>query len=195
MTTRGILRDVVEVFNGTVPAKTVDASSGVRFFGIAEVSTGGPSSPRYLGDDVDLSKAVYLQPGDVVVVLLGDIGRTTLVDNEYVGAVLGRECAAMRVRAPQKLESAWLYAWTRSQEFRTLAKGSATGDTMPRLRTRVLEEFAMPLPDYTAQQRVADLVKHFDLAVSTTSTTLTKLRALRDVEIDRALLAAGKPQQ
>lgn len=191
MTTHVRLRDVARVFAGTVPAKTDDTPGQPEFFGIAEISAEGAAPLRYVEEGTNLDKAVFLETGDVVIALLGDVGHAALVDDEHSGAVLGRECAALRVNDSTILRPIWLYAWARSAVFKSLAQAMATGATMPRIRTRAIEEFEVPLPPLRQQDKLADLMAHFDSAISTTSGALFELHELRRIEIERAVLEAS----
>jgi hypothetical protein len=98
-----------------VPAKVTDDGDGPRFFGILEISG---HAPRMLEPGISLEHAVYLRAGDVVIALLGEggLGATALVDDRSEGAVLARECGALRVGALTLLPS-WLYAWTYQQRL------------------------------------------------------------------------------
>ena len=92
------LGNVAKVLKGRVPAKTIEDGTGARFFGIAEIS-GHP--PRIVEPGIDLSQAIFLRKGDVVVALLGDLGKSAIVNHSGEGAVLGWEYAALRVSDPE----------------------------------------------------------------------------------------------
>ena len=81
------LGNVAKVLKGRVPAKTIEDGTGARFFDIAEIS-GHP--PRIVEPGIDLSQAIFLRKGDVVVALLGDLGKSAIVNHSGEGAVLGR---------------------------------------------------------------------------------------------------------
>ena len=181
------LADLALALKGRVAANTVPDPAGPRFFGIAEISTRGSSPPRYVPEDECPDDAVVLAEGDVVMALLGNIGNATVIPDTAVGFVLGRECVALRVTAPELLCPAWLCAWTESEEFRAQAAQHITGTTMPRLSTRALENFAITLPPVAKQLELAELVRRFDNAIAATATTLQQLEGLRAAEMQLAI--------
>ncbi|MGH9169723.1 MAG: restriction endonuclease subunit S [Acidimicrobiales bacterium] len=187
MIVKARLGDVARILKGTQPTNTVDKPSGPRFFGVAEISADGGGPVRYTAKDADLARAVLLQDGDVAIALLGGRGHVALVGSGQAGAVLGRECAVLRVVDSNRLVPAWLYAWVTSQEFRTAALATARGATMPRLNVRALEELEVALPSREAQQETAALIARFDSAISATLSALTELKDLRRIEIDIAV--------
>jgi restriction endonuclease S subunit len=181
------LGDLARVLRGRVPANTVPDPDGPRFFGIAEISARGRSVPRYVEQNSSGEDAVILIEGDVVVALLGNIGDATLVDDINAGAVLGRECVALRVTSPDVIRPAWLCAWMDSDEFRSQAAQNTSGTTMPRLSTKALADFVMAAPPLEEQVEVEELVRRFDVAIATTATTLQQLEALRIAELQLAM--------
>lgn len=179
------LGDVAEVLRGQVPAKVIDDGEGPRIFGIAEISG---QSPRTLEHGPSLERAVYLQAGDVVVALLGErrLGATALIDGRAEGAVLARECAAVRVSAPRLLPS-WIYAWTKSQHFDEQIRKHASGGTMSRVSIRDLADFKLPLPSQSYQRRLEEKIDRLDVALRSTSDLIRDLSDLRDAEIQLAI--------
>jgi restriction endonuclease S subunit len=177
------LGDLTRALRGRVPANTVPDPDGPRFFGIAEISARGRSAPRYVERSSSVEDAVILIGGDVVVALLGNIGDATLVDDINAGAVLGRECVALRVTSPDALRPAWLCAWMSSEEFRSQVAQNTSGTTMPRLSTKALADFTMAVPPLEKQVEIEELVGRFDAAIATTATTLQQLEALRIAEL------------
>jgi restriction endonuclease S subunit len=182
------LGDLTRTLRGRVPANTVDDPVGPRFFGIAEISARGRSAPRYIERGTEqLDDAAILEEGDVVISLLGNIGDATIIESGAAGAVLGRECAALRVTAQDVLRPAWLSAWTASDEFRSQVARDTSGTTMPRLSPRALENFTVTVPSLVRQLEVDGLVRRFDAAIATTATTLQQLEALRVAELQLAM--------
>jgi Type I restriction modification DNA specificity domain len=180
------LGDVAEVVNGRIPAKTVDTGDGPRFFGLAEIS-GHPL--RVIEPGIDLKQATYLRAGDVVVALLGDLGASAIVDADDAGAVLGRECAAVRITAPGLLLPSWLYAWTKSQHFQDQIAGNASGTTMPRVTSRALADFSLPIPPRSTQEQLEATTHCLDVALRSTKDLIRNVEDLRQAEVD---LAIGK---
>jgi restriction endonuclease S subunit len=170
------LGDVVNVLPGRVPAKTTEHSNGARFFGIAEISG---RLPRTVEPGIDLSRATYLRSGDVVVALLGDLGKSALVDDRSDGAALGRECAALRISDREALLPAWLYAWTQSPHFKAQVAERASGTVMRRINTRALPDFRLPLPELPYQRELEAEVSRYDAALIAAKDMIRTLEDLR----------------
>jgi restriction endonuclease S subunit len=182
------LDDVAEILKGQVPAKVSDEGDGPRLFGIAEISG---HAPRVLEPGTSLERAVYLRTGDVVVALLGErgLGATALIDGRADGAVLARECAAMRVSAPGLL-STWLYAWTKSEHFNEQIRRHASGGSMSRVNVRDLADFRLPLPPRSHQERFGAEIDRLDVALRKTTDLIRNLEGLREAEINLAIAKA-----
>lgn len=180
------LGDLATTLQGRVPARTTDDQDGQRFFGMAEISG---HQPRVVEPQIDLSGALYLEPGDVVVALLGEVGKSAMVDRRSVGAVLGRECAVLRVTAEDRVLSAWLYAWTQSPHFKTQIAQHVSGATMPRVSVRALKEFVLPLPPLPQQHELADRIDVLNAILAAMTQMVRDLEDLRGAELQ---LAVGK---
>jgi hypothetical protein len=189
MVQRTRIGDIADVLRGTTAANTVDEANAPRFFGLAEISERRISEPRYPDQTADLSRAVYLKAGDVVIALLGRLGESALIDEQLAGAVLGRECAAIRLRGQGvAVTPGWLYAWTRSHAFRQLVETRSSGTTMPRLSVRSLKELEIPIAPMDLQRSTADRLAELGAAIEAMDRTSTALRRLRDIEIDLAVM-------
>ena len=193
--TRTTLGDVATLMRGTVPAKPTD--TGVPFFGLAEITSGGGGTQRFVSRDQIGDKSVKLETDDVVVALLGNVGRTSLVKTNHVGAVLGRECVALRSTGPT-VSGAWLSAWTKSNDFETQVERNTSGTTMPRLNVKTLATFTLPVPTDDAQgraeqERVAGMAASFEKSLRSASELLNLLQDLEraEFEILFARIAAG----
>jgi restriction endonuclease S subunit len=181
------LGELTRVLRGRIPATTVTDQQGPRFFGIAEISARGRAAKRYVERGISVEDAVILNEGDVVVALLGNVGDAALVDDINAGAVLGRECVAFRVTAPDALRPAWLSAWMSSEECRSQVAHNTSGTTMPRLAAKALTDFTVALPPLEEQVEIEELVSRFDTAIATTATTLQQLENLRRAELQLAM--------
>ncbi len=200
MTSDLTVQDVAEVLRGVTPAKTVDGigdePKGPSFFGLHEITDGGATS-RFLEPSFSVERAVFLRKGDVVVALLGAIGAVAIVNDATDGAVLGRECAALRLRSSEdRLTSGWLQLVFESRPVRERAQAMATGQTMPRLTPKALGELTIPIPPRDVQDKVVDRMGKFDEAIKWQEDLLINLRDLRGREIELAMsgLVHSKPR-
>jgi type I restriction enzyme, S subunit len=186
------LGDLVDLFRGRLPANTVSEPEGPRFFGLAEITARGQSAPRYVERDADIGAVSFLEEGDIVMALLGNIGDAALVDASAAGTVLGRECVALRVKAPNVVRPVWLSAWLTSEEFKSQMEKNTTGSTMPRLSTNALPNFTVTVPPIQKQAEIEGLVQRFDVAIATTATTLQQLQELRAAELQLAMATSDE---
>lgn len=190
MTSSIRLDDLVTILRGVTPAHTSGDPSGSRFVGQAEVVGGGTTSPRF----VDLSRArddrnpVILADGDVVLAAMDPSHRSLLVDDELVGAVLGRECLALRITSSNSLiKPGYLAAWTRTPGFQALATANMSGSTMPRLSPKALGSFLIPVESVERQQKIESLVREFAAARAALARTQNVLQRLEAAELSEAL--------
>jgi restriction endonuclease S subunit len=179
---RPTLGDLVHILSGTVPAKPTDDLDGEPFVGIAEITAGGAASPRYVVADDVPSGAARLKVGDVALALMSSIGSSLLIGARHEGAVLGRECAALRPQVPE-ITGSWLYVWTQSEDFAQQVERHVTGTTMPRLRRRALSDFTLPLPDLERQMEAQALIADFDEALAKAGRVVADLTELRRIEL------------
>jgi hypothetical protein len=187
MSTTHRLGDLAIALRGTVPANTVPDPDGPRFFGIAEITARGTSSPRYVEPGTEVRDPVVLAEGDVVMALLGNIGDATVISDDASDALLGRECVALRVMSPDVLRPAWLCAWMSSGEFEFQVAQNTRGSTMPRLPIGALEDFTVTVPPIDRQLEIEGLVQRFDAAIAVTATNLEQVKSLRDAELQLAM--------
>ncbi len=176
----------VEVVRGVVPAKPTDGDDGVPFFGLSEISSGGATAPRLVAKDDVKPGAPRLVVGDVAVALMSNIGASALVTPRHAGAVLGRECVALRVRGPE-LSGAWIYVWTQSADFHDQVQRHISGTTMPRLNVRGLAGLTLPLPSRDLQTRAEGMLDDFDHALANAGQVLSDLTELRRIELELML--------
>jgi type I restriction enzyme S subunit len=193
MTARVRIADVALILRGAVPANTTPHGSGPRFFGISEITSNGHTI-RFPEAGTDLSKGVYLEEGDVVVALMGRLGQATQIGPEHVGAVLGRECAVVRIQQPKSTVTAsWVAACTQTAAFRDYAERNASGTTMPRLPIAALGHFEIPVPPLARQRHVEKLLTRFDEALRASHQTVEVLERLRSIELELELQEATRP--
>jgi hypothetical protein len=181
------LGDLVRTLRGQVPANTISEPDGPRFFGIAEISARGRGEPRYVDPDVEVRNPVTLDEGDVVVALLSNTGDATMIGADAAGAILGRECVALRITAPNVVLPAWLCAWMDSEECRFQVSLHTTGTAMSRLPVKALENFTVTVPPMAQQVEVDELLRRFDAAIRETAMTLQHLEHLRATELELAI--------
>ena len=185
------LNKFARVLKGTTPAPQVSSAEGLPFVGQSEVSSGGTSPLRRVPVllDEDSPEAIYLQLGDLVISSLDAKRRVLLVREEASGAVLGRECLAIRLESNwQPVVPAFLMAWMKTDDFFRQADALTTGTTMPRLTQRSLEAVQVPLLTPKRQERVTGIARKFDAATSALRLNLAQIEELEGIELELAFL-------
>lgn len=190
---RRTLGDLAEVIRGAAPAKPTDQDTGRPFFGISEISAGGATPQRFVAADDVPPGAHTLVHGDVAIALMSNIGASALITARHAGAVLGRECAALRSRTAD-ISGSWLYVWTQSADFQQQAERHVSGTTMPRLSLRSIPDFTLPVPDLDTQLEVQGMLDDFDDAISKAGRVLAELTELRRIELELILTDVGADQ-
>jgi hypothetical protein len=196
VTDRVDIEDVAQVLVGHI-ADTVDdpipeSLHSPQVFGLPEFTFSERVNPRFalLMDD---DSATILQQGDVVIALAGQYpGNSIIVGGLYVGgrydgAVLGRDCAAIRVTDVDAMISDWLYAWTRTRDFREQVMREVVGSTIQRLTPRGLRGLSVPLLPLQEQRRIAAVAGAFDAALGAARLTVSDLEELRDCQLELEL--------
>jgi hypothetical protein len=176
--------EFAEVLRGVTPSKTTLGPDGPPFFGLHEITQGGLAG-RFVESEVDLDEAIFLQPGDVVIALLGNIGDAAVVNEEAQGAVLGRDCGAIRLRSGEdRVPPQWLRIVLQSEPLRERIQSMTTGTTMSRLNIKFLASFSVPVPTADQIRKFADRVEKIEVAIQEQRNLVTKLTALRHAEIE-----------
>jgi hypothetical protein len=179
---RRALGELIDVVRGAVPAKPTDQGQREPFVGITEISAGGAAPPRYVAPNDLPPGAARLSSGDVAIALMSSIGSSLLITPRHEGALLGRECAALRARTTE-ITGSWIYVWTQSADFVQQVERHVTGTTMPRLNSRALPDFTLPLPDVNKQMEVQAMLAEFDSALAKTGQVVADLTELRRIEL------------
>jgi len=183
-----LLEEIAELILGRTPApKTddeTDEETGRTFVGLAELSAVDRPSRRASATD---DKAVVLQPGDVVVARLSNIGASALVEvDRLADGVLGRECVAIRP-TDSGVTGTWLYLWTLSDHFREQVRRSTSGGVMPRLDINALRNFVVPVPDRSTQATLLEADARFSTAIEELQRLLSEVIELRGLELNIAI--------
>lgn len=175
------INEVATLLRGITPAKTVDGLEPVPFFGLTEITAHGRVS-RAPEPMLDLSDAVRLQDGDIVVALMGNLGAAAVVRGAAAGAVLGRECAALRLRLATPVMPEWVALALASEPMKAHIATLASGATMPRLPIRALGELLLPVPPVEYQRQITGRLARLDKAITAQQDLVAALGKLRDAE-------------
>ncbi len=191
MSQRIPLNKFATVLRGATPAPKEDSVEGTPFIGQSEVGHGGAQPLRRvdLQSVDDFAEPTYLHANDLVVASMDSKRRVLMVTESTEGAVLGRECLAVRLEASWRpISASYLYAWMKTDDFHRQADSMATGVTMPRLTQRSLGSIEVPLLEASRQDWVVRLSEKFETSTKSLRTTLAQMEELESLEIELAFL-------
>lgn len=113
--------------------------------------------PRSLADQY---RRTYVQEGDVILSVVGSMGRAAVVSSAEEGANLNRPLA--RLRPSRQLPARLLWHWTQSTQFADAAKLATGGGTaQPTLNLGDLSNFRVGLP--TDVKKWTEVFAHLDM--------------------------------
>jgi restriction endonuclease S subunit len=191
MSQRITLNKFAEVLGGITPAPTEDSADGALFIGQSEVGSGGTQLLRRvdLHSDEDLGEPIILRAGDLVLASRDSRRRVLLVTESTDGAVLGRECLAVRLEGSWRpVTPTFLMAWMKTDDFRRQADTLVTGSTMPRLTKRSLASIEVPLMNANRQALLTALSEKFEVTTTALRTTLAHVEELESIELELAFV-------
>lgn len=179
-----------KVLKGTTPAPRENSTKGLYFIGQSEVRSGGHALLRRVQVFPDDGpEPTYLQLGDLVISSLGPKRRVLMVNELADGAILGRECLAVRLPSNRKyFTPKFLMAWMKTDDFVRQVDALTTGMTMPRLTQRSLEDVQVPWLTPKHQELVTAIADKFDTATAALRSTLAQVEELEGIELDLAFL-------
>ena len=180
-----VLLDEVAI---VVPGLSIDrkrrSHDGLSVIGLDQLSGREPEVPPFIRlEDLPRGGHDPLEKGDVVLPLIGRLDRALQVTAAQAGAILDRECAAVRVREGVPVTSAWLYLWARSSDYRLQMEWRLSG-VIPRVRARDIRLLKVPIVSLPEQEAAVVRVARLDAAVESAQRTSTVLTRLRDIEVD-----------
>ena len=196
MNHQAILGDVAEISPGTSIDRKRRTDAGVAVFGLDQVAGRPLELPPCIAESDLPKRTTRLRQGDVVLALVGRTGRAALVGPEYDGAVLDRECAALRVHdSAGVVTPEWLHLWARSRDCRTQMDAHTTGATIPRVPISAVRRFTLPLVSHQEQLAAAARLDDLEAALVASRDTVELLEQLLAIETDLAVYAAKATEQ
>lgn len=179
---------------GILVPQFVDPESGVRMLRITNLDSSGGVVlsevvwvPRVLSDEY---RRTLVTSGDVVVSVVGSMGRSSVISSDVEGSNLNRALARLQLRAD--LDPWIMWHWTQTTDFLDQARLATGGGTaQPTLNLGDLAEFTVGLPtDPVEWPKIAvNLSKAYEVHRSVTSRLRRQIDLLR--EHRQALITAA----
>jgi hypothetical protein len=184
------LEQVAEIIRGTPLDRKVRTEEGVLVYGLDDLSERDSDLPPCIPEPELPRSARRLREGDVVIALIGQVGRAKLIGQERAGAVLDRECAALRLQpGTNPITPGWLRVWLNSSDFRNQVEPRQRGATMQRVRAGELGTLQVPLASLDRQAEAGSELSLFDAALLLAGQQVEILKELRDTTIDLRVYA------
>lgn len=191
MTQRIAFSKFTRILRGTTTSQIDETGLGPIFVGQNEIAGGGGTPTRHVElSDGDGAGPVFLVPGDIVLGSLDQKRRALLIGDSRRGAVLGRDCLAIRIEEGnwKPMSPEFITVWTKTEDFQRQVGALATGTVMPRLTHRTLGLVEIPVLEPARQSQIVTLARQFEDATSSVAATLQELEQLEAIEIELAFL-------
>jgi type I restriction enzyme S subunit len=177
--TTGLMRD-----GDWIIASNMDPDGDIRLIQLADIGCGTflDRSAKFInrGKFVELA-CTALRAGDVLISRMADpIGRACLLPDLPYEAITAVDVTILR-SDPKVADPRFIVYYCNTPEFLNAASDAATGTTRSRITRRNLERIPIPLPPFSEQRRIVEILDEAD--------RLRRLRAEADAKADRILPA------
>lgn len=154
---------------GSALLKSELQPSGIPFLGIDNVHVERfvPVYRRFVSDDKYRELARYtVCPGDVMVTIMGTVGRCCVVPPDVGTAISSKHVWTLTIDQ-DRYSPAWL-AWQINHSPAVLAQlqGSAQGGIMSAISSRTLRDLLVPLPSPDEVQQIEGLLLSFNAEIA-----------------------------
>lgn len=169
-----LLREVVEIDSKQVSSSNI--KSGSVYVGLEHISRGGTLNQETVvsAGDLKSSKFAFDERHVLFGKLRPNLGKIALPS---VSGICSTDILPLRPK--NGLDRVWLALWLQTPQIVELAASRATGANLPRISSKVLGEFSIPLPSIEEQNRLSGIL--FD-ALEIRKVILKKLSLLEDLE-------------
>lgn len=152
---------------GVLKPDKYDGADRVRLFRIVDVGSSGlvdQSDIEFISPSQSQEfRRTLLMPGDVVLSVVGTLGRAFIADESHRGANLSRALARIQLRP--ETERRFFFYWLQSIEFETRVDITAQGTAQRVLNLSDLKEFELPVPIRAVQRAIADFLDRKTTAI------------------------------
>lgn len=139
-----------------------------------------PRSVRSIPDAKRARAAAYmLEPGDVLIVRQGALGRVALTDPGQVGWIYGSSCLRIRLSRTAQVFPEYLVAYLAQPDIMELLRGTALSGTVPSFNAEALRSLEVVVPSRRTQLRIVHTLEDMDAAISAKKAVVERMEALR----------------
>jgi len=148
----GILQPGTGVEDGVPMLRTVDLTE-----------TGLVPNTKVIKVTHEMSKQfskTVLKDGDIILSVMGTLGRTVLVQEEWIGWNVNRALAVIRLN--DKMINKYLIQYFKSPIFKNIIRTQSLGSAQMRINLSELRIYPVPLPSKKEQKEIADILFSVD---------------------------------
>ncbi|MDD2307806.1 MAG: restriction endonuclease subunit S [Prolixibacteraceae bacterium] len=175
-------------FVGTVKSQYTESDDGVTYiqgYNVEENSFNYRGIKKVTSEFHKLHLKSCLQEGDLLTIQTGDVGLTTIVPKELVGA----NCHALIISRFKKEKSNPKYfsLYLNSNEGRARLKEIEIGTTMKHINVGDMIHFLVPVPTKAEQTAIATALSDTDALISSLEKLIAKKRNIKQGAIQKLL--------
>lgn len=113
-------------------------------------------------DDYDFFKRIHLEENDILLTIVGTIGKTALYKQEYIGkAGIPRHIAKIRLKPNSQISPEYIVAFFLSKLGKWQLNNITTGNIQPLLSIGNIEKIDIPIIDKKIQNDITDKEQNF----------------------------------
>ena len=174
------LGEVCDILNGYAFKSNQYTTSGVRIIRISNVQKGyiEDKSPVYYPCDDENVKKYELKQNDLLISLTGNVGRTALLEENFLPAALNQRVSCVRLKEPDKVLKTYLFHLLNSDYFEQQCMKAAEGVAQKNLSPKWLFEYKIPMYSIERQKEISNTLDKIDLLIILRKQQLAKLDEL-----------------
>ena len=185
------LGEVCQVLNGFAFKSSEYVTEGIRIIRISDVQNGYISDKDrvyYPIEKLSEYERYLLNNGDLVMSLTGNPGRVAFIRKE--SCALNQRVACLRAKT---ISNSYLFYLFNCKEFESTAFANSTGGAQKNLSTTWLNNFPIPIPSLSEQQRIVGILDTFTSAIDNLKEQIAQRRKQYEYYRDELLDLEGKP--
>lgn len=184
------LGEVCDILNGFAFKSQEYVSEGIRIIRISDVQSGCISDKDkvfYPVEKVSEFERYLLHQGDLVMSLTGNPGRIAIIKDD--SCALNQRVACLRAN---DVSRSFLFYLFNCKEFESIAFANSTGGAQKNLSTAWLNNYRIPIPSLSEQQRIVSILDTFTSSISNLKQQIEERRKQYEYERDLLLDLEGK---
>lgn len=137
-------------------------------------------------------KSCQLFPGDLVVTMMGTIGKVSIVPDNIAEGVMDSHLLRIQLNPKYADPSYTARVLSSSAYIARQIQNLSQGGIMSGLNAGIVRKLKLPLPPLDEQRRIAAILDASDAAIRATEAVIEKLRATNEGAVRAAILEATK---